>query len=313
MHEEGRPTAAERAAGEPEPEFLDTSLTSPICEFALPLLASVDGESWDPSGTAIIIGPHLAITARHVIEDFMARYGEVQVGPEVSGRFSLQACQILGEGKRAVFWDITRLWWNGLTDIAVLRLTPRVKESLGYRWRCLKLRLLPPAVGERLHAFGYRESAISVECPDETTTDVTWKDIPTTAHGNVTALHLQGRDRVRLKWPVLETDARFDGGMSGGPVFTDDGRLCGLVCSNMPPSCPGESHVSYVSLLFPLMAVVLDIDRQGCPSGEKYPMLDLAQRRIIHADDHGQVSLVPRGDGNFDVGLRVPRDLVSPP
>jgi hypothetical protein len=57
-------------------------------------------------------------------------------------------------------------------------------------------------------------------------------------------------------------------------VFNTRGELCGVISSNMPPSAPDEEHISYVTLLWPLLGVTLDIPRDGHPRG-RYPVLEL--------------------------------------
>ena len=49
-----------------------TGLKSVITEFALALLGMND-EQWIPSGTAIVVAPHLAIAAKHVITHYFER------------------------------------------------------------------------------------------------------------------------------------------------------------------------------------------------------------------------------------------------
>ena len=36
-----------------------------------------------------------------------------------------------------------------------------------------------------------------------------------------------------LPFPCYHVGARFDAGMSGGPVFDEYGSLCGLVCASL--------------------------------------------------------------------------------
>jgi V8-like Glu-specific endopeptidase len=55
------------------PSFTETGLNSPITEFALPLTAR-KGNEFFPSGTAVVIAPYLALTAKHVIEDYWIRF-----------------------------------------------------------------------------------------------------------------------------------------------------------------------------------------------------------------------------------------------
>ena len=95
--------------------------------------------------------------------------------------------------------------------------------------------------------------------------------------------------------------------MSGGPVFDDDGRLCGLICSNLPPSSSNEDHVSHVTTLWPCMGTLIDLDRQGFPVGIQYPALELAQHGHIHADGWQQISLTRDESGKIlNVQLQVP-------
>lgn len=55
------------------PTWRGTPLDSPITKVSLPLIAAKDGDFY-PSGTACLIAPWLAITARHVVDDHFERY-----------------------------------------------------------------------------------------------------------------------------------------------------------------------------------------------------------------------------------------------
>lgn len=79
-----------------------------------------------------------------------------------------------------------------------------------------------------------------------------------TSVGTVVEIHDERRDNFSITWPCFRVNARFDGGMSGGPVFNEAGELCGLVCACMPPGEPGGDHVSYVTSLWPMLAIELD-------------------------------------------------------
>jgi hypothetical protein len=55
-----------------EPIFQDAQLDDIMREHTLALMAVAEGE-WVASGTATIIGPQLAVTARHIVEDKAGR------------------------------------------------------------------------------------------------------------------------------------------------------------------------------------------------------------------------------------------------
>ena len=67
-----------------------------------------------------------------------------------------------------------------------------------------------------------------------------------------------------------------------------------VVCAGTALPEPDASHAqhsSYVSLLWPLMGLILSIDRLGQPSGVSYPMLELAQAGLITAVDWQSIGL----------------------
>jgi hypothetical protein len=261
-------------------------------------------EQYYASGSAIIIGQNLAITAQHVIDDFYREFEGKYLGAppnsEIAGTFHLQLFQILNSGKSGLIWNVTHLWSCNFTDIAVLKLSPTTPETLNYKWRLPKIDLMPPKVGERISCFGYRKPKVT-----KTDNQIEWHVDSRTSIGEVKAVHDQKRDNCRLTFPCFQTNARYDGAMSGGPVFKDSGKLCGIICSNLPPSDEGEDHVSYVTSLWPIMGLKIDIERKGHPKSTKYPMLELARDKFIHADGWEKIILVPNQDRNIvKVGLK---------
>ncbi len=86
-------------------------------------------------GTATLIGGHLAVTARHVIEAVTRKFGARQVpgGAEVS-EYSLRLYQVL-PGPVYRIWNVCRAWICP-SDIAILHLgldasSARRQESIG--------------------------------------------------------------------------------------------------------------------------------------------------------------------------------------
>jgi Trypsin-like peptidase domain len=279
-----------------EPSFKETGLASPITEIALALTASKDGV-WRPSGTAVVIGPHLAITAKHVIEDYWKKYEGIQIEAEVgerideAGSFHIFAFQVLEEGKTGALWEVTRIWLSPFTDVAFIRLTPYSEAARKYKWRVANINLLPPEVGTRISGFGYHSSAISVK-ESERGIEIEWKDSPTTTIGEVIEVFQERRDPIMLPFPCFRTNARFDGGMSGGPIFNEQGNLCGIICS-------------YVASLWPSMATEIDMDREDFPKNIYYPVLELAQYKHIQAKNWEKIVVLKKPDGTPQVRLNI--------
>lgn len=260
----------------------ETPLSSPICTWALPLTARKGGDFF-PSGSAIIIGQNLAITAKHVIEGFMSDLGSEEVSPDhFKHKFALQAAQVLDSGETGVLWNVPKIWRSAHTDIAFLLLSPTTSESLSFQWKALSLDLRPLQVGAKIAAFGYHTPRISHD-QDSHQPIFYWTLSPTTSTGIVTEVFHERRDSAFLKFPCYQTSALFRPSMSGGPALTESGCLCGLVCSGIDFGQADAEPVSYVTALWPSMATPVSIDRKGFPRGVTYPVLDLARHGYIHA------------------------------
>jgi hypothetical protein len=273
------------------PDFQHTGFNSPITEVAVMLVAQKDG-TYSSLGSGVIIGPTIAITARHVVDAF-SRYHEglaiEQLGSE--GTFSLQAIQFLENGTKGLAWDVRQIYVNPdptFTDIVFLRLQPTSNDHIKYEWKKVRMQLLPPNVGTIVSAFGYHSTSVAT-----TESKIELDTNPYTTSGRVEEIHHERRDAARLSFPCFRTNARFDPGMSGGPVFSEEGRLCGIICSNMPPDTgdPDGEHISYVSTLWPSMGILVSFDREGCAHGISYPAFELATGNFIEAVDKEKVSV----------------------
>ena len=251
--------------------FAETPLPSPITEFALQITSNLDGNDHYACGTAVPIAPHLAISALHVFEDHWTRHqsGPLPMDGEAAGQFTFVLAQAVGN--QLNLWSVTRLWVTALTDIVLMRLTPISAGAGQHKFRHLSLDLAPPRVGERVQGFGYADSLATVDGPK--TLRLTQRSM--TTHGTVVEVFHQQRDAVKMPFPCFRTDAQFDGGMSGGPLFNQAGSLCGLICSTYPAFSADEDHAWYAVSLWPAMATPIDLDRRGHPQGVWYRTFDL--------------------------------------
>jgi hypothetical protein len=145
--------------------FINTSLESPITEVALALAVCKD-DTYYPSGTAVVIGQQLAITARHVITDFLHKFGNVPKNStpdeNFNADFNIVAFQVVNKATTGNLWNIKRIWSSGFTDIVLLQLMPDYQSGKEYKWKSLKMDLLPPPLGDKIAAFGYRSPEITL-------------------------------------------------------------------------------------------------------------------------------------------------------
>ena len=264
------------------PSFRDTDGRDYITGVAFRLIAVREDVAY-ASGTAVSIATGLLATARHVVEDHWRRFEGRYLGDGHSeGSFTLKALQVGTKEHDPALWVVRRIWLSPCTDVAFLGLAPSSGEARTRKWINMAMSLEPPAIGTRVCAFGYRESTAKVVRRGNDTL-VECRDAPTTSVGEVVQVFKDRRDRSMLSFPCFQTNSRFAGGMSGGPVVNDTGELCGLVCGSMQVENPGHSGTSYVALLWPSMATVIDMDRTGHPRGVKYPVIELVRNGFMTA------------------------------
>lgn len=269
------------------PAFRDERADSPISEIALRVV--VECPEWKLSvvGTATMICGHLAITARHVLDYVIRTYGAKVKGREVEIEgYELKLYQVM-PGPVYRIWRICSAW-TCATDIALLHLSlDRTslpdKKIIG---RQPVLRVHPPPVGQKVVAFGYRESNIKVTEGSDGQHHIELNDRPTTSIGTVRQVYPSGRDAVMLPFPCFEIEARFDPGMSGGMVIDEAGRLCGLICASLQHGDPTAPPISYVASLWPMLTTTISGNRgDRYPKGVSYPVIDLAIDGIIKVVD----------------------------
>lgn len=236
-------------------------------------------------GTACLIGGNLAITAKHVVEDALKKFGSRQGpnGTEVCG-YSLKLLQVL-PGPTYNIWNVFTVWTCG-TDIAILHLGPD-RSSAPYAtvdWKAPVLRIIPPPTGQKVVAFGYRESKIQITEGADGTHHIEINDAGTMSAGEIGQVFAERRDSSMLTFPCFEVRARFAPGMSGGLVVDEDGSLCGIICSSFDFQNPNTLPLSYAATLWPMLTTVISADRgDSYPRGVSYPMIDLALNHQITA------------------------------
>lgn len=299
-----------------EPAFSANQWGDIITELAIPLIGMKNGGEELPSGTAFFIAPWFAITASHVILDYMLRYdGRKAPQGELPSTFELVSFQVLNAGNTLLPLRVHRVWFSEPLDIAFLHVVPAAECDPNRRWIVPILDLLPPERGERVSAFGYPRSVIT----NNSSGKRVLAQRPSTAVGEVTELHLEHRDRAMMPYPCFRTNSRFVGGMSGGPVLNEWGAICGVVCSSIDFAESDGAHVSYASTLWPCMGTMVDMDwEERYPRGTYFPVIELVQAGLIAARNADRIRLSMDANGKRivavydDRGDRLGTETVSP-
>lgn len=280
-------------------DFFHATFDSLYSEYVLCLCSHKDPEYF-ASGTGVIVGPGLAVTAKHVVEDYFKYFDntefiEGKFENRSRGSFSMFAVNPLTKAE----WKIDMIYFiSEKPDVAFLSMIPENDNAKNTINSFAKINLNPPKVGDFVFACGYIEKPENPDPPAVVFGDGTKRSLAYT-RGAIKEVHLDFRDVARLNFPCFQTDARFDGGMSGGPVFNVKGEVIGLVCSSMPPWDADDNHVSYVTLLWPAMLITLPIPPANVSSPTRTPALHLAQQGFMNVLGSECCKLLNRENGVY--------------
>lgn len=194
-------------------------------------------------GTAFLIAPGLALTAAHVIDEYIEQYGLADGGS------SLMA--VGTDNGQIVAWVVNELVKAENSDVAILSMTlyaPAAEHLLISHFQ-VGTRL--PVAGEFVRMLGTHsptpEGRITV--PDERDRVGRVELATVLSSGPVLEALPHGRG-VMLPNPGFVADLTVVGGMSGGPVFDQTGRVIGLLTSGQfNPDDPAGKY-ALVSLLW---------------------------------------------------------------
>lgn len=285
------------------PEFQHTDSSQPIHQVVMPLIGVRNGRDEYVAGSAFIIGRGWAVTAYHVVEDFIGRYQDSkrlkqnsELDFQILGYLSLEG------GTKFLPLKVLRAWRAEPLDLAVLALGVPKDWPDDYVWKVPAIDLLPPPVGSRIVGFGFASGRVT---HNELGKPPTLSVASMSASGEVLEIHHEIRDKARLRFPCFRTDARFDGGMSGGPIINNaTGHVCGVICSSMPPGIDDGNYISYGATLWPIVATTVDATERAISGAAPYPLMRLFQNGALEARNLEHVELEDPGDGTLRPRVR---------
>jgi S1-C subfamily serine protease len=254
-----------------------------IQEGVMPLLAK-DGDSFVIVGTGFIISHFgLMMTATHVIEyaeSFKIR--TLNDAGEYYDHTEMFAFFISRQGERLIgdLIPIQKVWYCDEHDIGLCFLQETHFE--GKRVYFPQFILSPgiPKEGERIIAFGYPYNKV------EANSDlIKYFHKNAYARGHIIKVHEKQHDFGKFNFPCFRTEARFDHGMSGGPIFNENGKVCGVVCSGLAPSEEGQEYFSIGSLMGIALTIELDLAFNGDTNTEDLTLYDLVERGFVATDE----------------------------
>lgn len=262
------------------PTFPIEPATSPVAEVVCRILVEPDNErDAEPIGTGVWVAENLVLTARHNVDYIIREYG-----PPNSAGYAIRLYNIL-PGPEYAIWQVNCISTSQHSDLALLQLglhgyTGDTQPGSNIAAR---IRLLFPYAKERVAGFGYHNMEATFSRNADGSLHLELLGVPQTTTGTVVEVYERGRDRGLYSFPCFQVNARFNAGMSGGPVFDDSGSLIGVISGSLPPDADGGEHVSYVAAIWPILEMA--VPRSGQPNEEVCSVRELAMKGVVQVTD----------------------------
>lgn len=232
-------------------------------------------------GSGIMIAPGIALTATHVLDEFpRSGSGPVLLTflPDGAGRAWLPTSTVTCSGASEFHMDERKV----ISDLTIVSCTLNSNAHATHPLSLAPMEMCLPLAGQRLWAVGFRHGEI-----DGNATAVS----PLVSSGLVTSSYPHGRGE-RMRSPCVEVAMEALGGMSGGPVFNEDGRLVGIVSSSF------DGGPSYVTLVWDSLRVSIDGLPQDIWESETSGLAEGMQLGLVQvkgkfkADEERNITLV---------------------
>lgn len=277
------------------PDFRPVNKNDRFLYELMPILIGIGpNENLSFYGSCFIAGPHMAITAKHVFEELLRNDPNIEFGTSHTEYWVIQI-KWAGDDHNYIIWTIDSIATSQHSDIAIIWLRAFDENAAQHgKWSILPITFDVPPIGSTVRAFGYHDisfdgSRINSNGKFE---HIEIKSERSTSTGTIRQIYWDQRDSGLYSFPCFEVDARFDHGMSGGLVINEESQVCGIVCGSLPPGLNDGSHVSYVTMLWPMMAIPIDARLMPGASGTiRYNLKDLAEQGVFEPNGWDRVQI----------------------
>jgi trypsin-like peptidase len=263
------------------------------------------GEHLFPLGSGFFVAPHIVLTARHVIDEISEKFHGCKLH-DISGDMKFGIDFDIQHSKHGLMkWSVMGYGYTPTIDVTALLVELRDPDRLpdNFEWDLPTLSFGQVLLGERIVALGYPQSSHQFDDAHGARIKIE----PYESDGNITQVHKLKRDSIMLAYPCYETNARIEGGMSGGPVFDSRGNISGVIDSSFELTDDAESAISYISAIWPCTGIEL---RQTVDPIATSPTPYYLQALV----DDGRISAVDRMtsvDQNGKVTIRIESEVGS--
>ncbi|MDB5178423.1 MAG: hypothetical protein JWN01_366 [Patescibacteria group bacterium] len=262
-------------------------------------------------GTGTIVsGLGILLTAKHVVRAAAVYNGELPQDPEAISAgtelYAMYRSHEYPEDPNSMFGGLTRIVkiWSAIElDIAYCLLQPMVEKATGkhYEWPHVSIYFSKPKIGQRCLAFGYPLSAGTV---DDDGRGGAYEDDLVGSDGIIEDVFPEKRDSVMLKFPSFHVATeKYQGGMSGGPIFVDGFvGVAGIVSSGLDEGLGGGAMV------WPSLGIEMDL----WPP-RKTTVVEAAMKGFIPAHSDIETFTIDDGPGTADKVYKLKVDLPKYP
>lgn len=262
-------------------------LGSKIQQVVMPIF-QMEANKVTPLGTGFIISPDgLMMTARHLFEHVVEgpiegnQHYEI-VDKQFYALYSTNDKHPDGKNYIGGPWPITRIWTNNTTDIALCQLQPAELNGTLKKFDPVKLSFKLPAIGGKVLAFGYYKS--EAKFTQENVIEMSQNTAFST--GKIVDIHPVKRDSSRLNFPCFHFDAKSHPGLSGSPIFGEDGSVCGVLCEAIEEEPDSKNDpVTYGSLLWPSIGIQIQAKFSETEPERDIRLYELVKRKNIRPNE----------------------------
>ncbi len=200
-------------------------------------------------GSATFLMPGVFLTAKHLPEQYIKDHENLDITlPDWSSQdmdvsFNLEILQPL-KGLGLVVWHVAKVHLIANSDLAILvadKCSGKMAEQVCKLNPRVQIDLHMPRVGSRIVSLGYPNMKNLQQADGQSKHVLAMR----TSEGVVEDIDTS----ITRRTPRFQTNAPIDGGMSGGPVFNEQGRLCGINSDGLTPTA---EHPFYTSFVIPI-------------------------------------------------------------
>jgi hypothetical protein len=254
----------------------------------------------DLIGTSFVISHDgLMVTAQHVVDEASAiRETDPEAYPVVI--LSNPEVDPLNPGEHyGLFVNVRTVYATEGHDVALFRVDRQLPDGSMLDLPKASLSARVPPVGAALLGLGYTRMTLERHRQQGIRRFFSMAQSFHGSHGRVTDVYPKGRDSSMIPFPSVATDARFDPGMSGGPVFDGStGLVSGIVCSGLDSAADEHGYSSTAAL----MVCALMVPAAANPAGEATATLyELMESGAIDKCDGIERVLVNRSKGETEL------------